>query len=541
MRLLCLAALLLAGPACANDQLPASAPIQDAVDHYIDLALKEQEVRPAAPLDDAAFLRRATLDLVGRIPTVGELDAYLTTSAPGKKLDLVERLLNSGGFVRHQVNELEALLMFQGGGRRSDGSGLRSYLTRVVKENRGWDGIFRDLLLADEKDPGQKGAAQFLKSRVKDLDRLTTDVSVLFFGVNISCAQCHDHPLVPDWKQDHYYGMQSFLARTYEAGPFLAERDAGVVSFKTTKNETKKARLMFLTGKALDAPGSDLSPEEEKKLREAQKKRPKGDKAPAAPPPAPKFSARRALVELALQPDQRDFFARAVVNRLWQRFLGLGLVTPLDQMHPANLASHPELLDWLARDTAAHGYDLKRLIRGLVLSRAYARSSRWDGEPFPPARSFAVARLRALTPLQLATSLRLATANPETFPQGAAELERKLEDVEGAVRGLAGLFEQPREDFQVGVSEALLFSNNERLQRELLAGGRDRLVGRMEEMKDSERAIHLAIRTVLTREPAPDEKQALLGYLAARKDRPQQAYRQIVWALLTSPEFRFNH
>src|SRR5204862_8154405 len=97
---------------------------------------------------------------------------------------------------------------------------------------------------------------------MKDLDRLTNEVSVLFFGVNISCAQCHDHPLVHDWKQDHYYGMKSFFARTYEAGQFLAERDVGVVQFKTTKNVTKNASLMFLTGKVVDAPGTNLTPEE---------------------------------------------------------------------------------------------------------------------------------------------------------------------------------------------------------------------------------------------------------------------------------------
>jgi hypothetical protein len=545
MRLCCftLAALFLAGPAFADELLPAATPIPAAVDHYIDLSLTEQSLQPAPSADDASILRRLTLDLAGRIPTAGELNAYLSSSAPDKKLRLVERLLNTGAFARHQVNEFEAMLAARdGGGRRNGGPGLREYLTRAFKENRRWDAIFRDLLLADEKDPAKKGASQFLKSRVKDLDRLTTDVSVLFFGVNISCAQCHDHPLVSDWKQDHYYGMMAFLARTYEAGPFLGERDAGVVNFKTTKNVSKKASMMFLTGKVVAAPGSHLSPEEAKKLRDAAKKRAK-EKAPTAPPPPPKFSARQALVNLALEAGQRDFFARAIVNRVWQRHFGLGLVTPLDQMHSANLPSHPELLDWLARDTIEHGYDLKRLIRGLVLSRAYARSSRWEGERFPPARSFAVARLRALTPTQLATSLRLATADPEGFPASLSpeELDRKAEAAESAARGFAALIEQPREDFQIGVAEALLFSNGERAQREFLTDGRDRLLGKLKEMKDPERAIELAVRTVLARPVAPEEKKALLDYVAARQGRPAEAYRQVVWALLTSPEFRFNH
>ena len=118
----------------------------------------------------------------------------------------------SPGFVRHQATELDAMLM-----AGSKGS-LRDYLVQAAGENRPWDQIFRELMLPDQTDKAQKGAAEFLRQRVKDLDRLTTDVSSTFFGVNISCAQCHDHPLVRDWKQDHFYGMKSFLSRTFVNG-----------------------------------------------------------------------------------------------------------------------------------------------------------------------------------------------------------------------------------------------------------------------------------------------------------------------------------
>ncbi len=104
------------------------------------------------------------------------------------------------------------------------------------------------------------------------------------------------------------------------------------------------------------------------------------------------------------------------MNRIWHRLFGQGLVMPLDQMHSANPPSHPELLAWLARDLADHGYDLKRLIRGLVLSRAYARGSRWEGSEPPRPSLFAVALVRPLTPMQLATSLRLATVDPASSP-----------------------------------------------------------------------------------------------------------------------------
>ena len=137
-------------------------------------------------------------------------------------------------------------------------------------------------------------------------------------------------------------------------------------------------------------------------------------------------------MEVALQPGERDFFAKAIVNRIWYRLFGQGLVMPLDQMHSANPPSHPELLDWLARDTAMHGYDLRRLIRGLVLSSAYARDSRWDGEEAPRPSLFAVALVRPLTPMQLASSLRLATVDPASLPPDfqSEAFEKRIESLE---------------------------------------------------------------------------------------------------------------
>src|SRR5439155_18333135 len=177
---------------------------------------------------------------------------------------------------------------------------------------------------------------------------------------------------------------------------FLGERDAGLVKFQTTKGVAKQAKLMFLTGQVIDAPGmKELTKDEEKKEKELIEQAKKNKTAP----PSPKFSARKQLVDVALQPQGREFFARSLVNRLWVRLHGLGLVTPVDQMHSENPPSHPDLLAWLARDTIDHGYDLRRLTRGLASSKTYARSSRWDGpgEP-PPPKLFALGRLKALTP-----------------------------------------------------------------------------------------------------------------------------------------------
>jgi hypothetical protein len=514
--------------------LPPATPIEKAIDHFVDAQLKEASVVPAPRADDANLIRRLTLDLVGRIPTVAETRAFVDSNDPAKLAQLVDRLLASPGYVRHQASEFNALLM---AGTRGS---IRDYLLTAFAENRSWDRIFREVMLPNETEAKQKNAGEFLRQRITDLDKATSDVSVAFFGVNISCARCHDHPRVDDWKQDHFFGLKTFLGRTFDNGGFLAEREYGKLKFKTVKGQEKVARYMFLTGTVIDEaipddPSADAMKKEKEQFENFKKNK--------QPPPLPKNSGRAKLVQLALEPGQRDFFARAIVNRLWARLMGYGFVQPLDQMTSANPPSHPELLEWLANDLIEHGYDLKRLIRGMVLSQTYARSSRWDKGEVPKRELFAVARVRPLTPTQLAASLRLATTDPATLgPEiPRPELEKKIEGLETTASGFATLIEQPGEDFQISVSEALLFSNGDRIQKEFLADTGDRLVGRLKQINDPKELVETAVRTVLSRSPSAEETQALMAYIARRPDRKAEACKQIVWALVTSAEFRFNY
>jgi hypothetical protein len=424
------------------------------------------------------------------------------------------------------------------GGKRGGSIGaMREYLQGAFAENRSWDRIFRDVMLPDDGDPKKKGASEFLRPRVKDLDRLTTDVSMLFFGVNISCAQCHDHPKVDDWKQDHFYGMKSFFSRTFDAGTAVGEREVGFVKFTPNKGKEKTATVMFLTGKKLEVPvWREPTGEEAKKDKERVDSAKKANKAP----PPPSVSLRGKLVDTALEPGQRDYFAKSIVNRVWARLYGVGLVNPLDQMHSENPPSHPELLEWLARDLVEHGYDLRRLTRGIVLSKTYARSSKWEGDRLPRAELFAVSRARMLTPMQMATSLKLGTGDPESFPAGG-DFEKRVEAVEKSAGGLASLFANPAVDPQVGVGEALLFSNGDQIQKECLSEGGDRLVSRLLKVDNLEQRADLAVRAVLSRPAEPKEVKTLAEYLKRRQDRPGAAVQQMVWALVTTSEFRFNH
>lgn len=539
--LLCLSALPLTALSVFADDpaalLPPDRPLPQVVDRYIDATLKAANVKAAPSADDAELLRRLTLDLAGRLPTAAEQAEYAASTDPDKKVKLVDRLLASPGFLRHQAQELYTLLQPETDRRRGGPTGLRDYLQRAVAENRPWDRVFRELMLPDDADPKTKGAGDYLRTRLKDLNKLTIDVSTAFFGVNISCAQCHDHPLVHDWKQDHFYGFKSFFARTFEKGGLIAEYEAGRVKYVPNKGKEKVAPVMFLTGKTIAAPNlREPTAQEKKQAQDRINRAKKAKKTPELPP----VSLRAKLVETALEPGQREFFARSAVNRAWARLFGRGFVAPLDQMHSENPPSHPALLAWLARDFAGHGYDLRRLTRGLVLSNAYARASRWDGSETPPEKLFAVAQVRPLTPTQMAAALKIASADPQGLPTDRSQLEKRLDALEKSAAGLVKYFPQPGEHFQVGASEALLFANNEALQRDLFEGS-GTLVSRLKQIADPTQRAELAVRTVLCRPARPDELRTLSEYLRQRADRADAANRQIVWALLTSAEFRFNH
>jgi hypothetical protein len=538
------ASLIVASAAVyAGELLPPDRPIAEAVDHYIDQGLKKAGVTPVAAADARTLVRRLTLDLAGRIPTAAEARGFAEATDRDKLARLVDRLMGSPAFVRHQATELDTMLMAGAGGKGS----LRDYLVQAVGENRPWDRIFRELMLPnqnDKADKAQKAAGVYLRQGLKDMDRLTADVSSTFFGVNISCAQCHDHPLVRDWKQDHFYGMKAFLARTFINGngneSFLGEHGYGTIRFKTTEDVERQARMMFLTGhKVEEADAKEPSKEDQKKEKDEL------DRAKKAkvPPPSPKFSARAKLVELALAPGEREFFSRAIVNRIWHRLFGQGLVMPLDQMHSANPPSHPELLAWLARDLADHGYDLRRLIRGLALSHAYGRGSRWEGAEPPRASLFAVALVRPLSPVQLATSLRLATVDPASLPATSQSeaFEKRIGALEESARALASSFATSGGDPQIGVSEALFFSNGKEFANELLSSGTGSLLGRLERASGPAEVAELAVANVLSRAADLEEIRTLSAFLAERTDRPDDARRQLVWALLSDSEFRFNH
>ena len=514
----------------AQDLLPPETTIEQAVDHYIQAEQATGNITPAPQADDYILLRRTMLDLIGRIPTVAEVEAYVADEDPEKRVKLVDRLMQQPEFVEQLAYDLNNVLAPAG---KTD---LELYLADALNNSKGWGNIFADMIYGNYEEEMPKQAMQFVNLRINDIDNLTNATSALFFGVNISCAKCHDHPLVSEWTQAHFYGMKSFFNRSFSNGDFVAERAYGEIKYANTNGEQLDAKLMFLSGSVIEEPEPVLLDDEAKKIEKAELEKLKKDKKPV---PAPEFSRRAQLIEIALRENDRDYFSKNLVNRMWNRMYGHGLVMPLDQMHPENPPSHPDLLDWLARDTYTNDYNIQRLIRGLILSKTYSQNSVYGGEKRPAKFWFAMANVKPMSPRQYAAALALASRNPAHFDDPNEAVSRIRNEVK-AHRGWERKFVVPGERFQVSVDEALLFSNADEFKDKIKVAN-DRLGGELAAIESDEALVQRAIKTVYSRPATAEELEAISAYVAARSDRREEAISQIVWALLTSSELRFNH
>jgi hypothetical protein len=240
-RLAFLVPLFAACSLSAADLLPPDRPMNDVIDHYVDARLARSGVAPAAQIDDYTLIRRTTLDLVGRIPTPPRRASLRRIEGPEQAEQLVDRLMSSSGVrpssgdsVRRDAGRTKHPRRRWGPARLPDSA---------LGENRPWDQIFRELLLPRRGRPEEEGCrASSCVRASSDLDRVTNDVSVVFFGVNVSCAQCHDHPLVSDWKQDHFYGMKTFFAAPSITAASWPSASSGWSSSSRTRGSEKKAR-----------------------------------------------------------------------------------------------------------------------------------------------------------------------------------------------------------------------------------------------------------------------------------------------------------
>jgi hypothetical protein len=521
---------------------PADMAPSAVIDGFLERGWKARKVRPAARADDATWLRRIHLDLVGRIPTEEEVARFQRLPARKRRETTVDGLLAHPEHPRHLREMFDVLWMGRPTGnaeaQRRDHRWYE-FLETSFRENRPWDAMVRDLIVARPAKPEQRGLVQFLYERQNNPQAMAEAVAPLVFGLQIGCAQCHDHMVAREIKQAHYWGMVAAFNRSKnvdsDAGFGLAESAiGGFVSFANLKKESQQARLVFFNGRTVDEPWPADGTKEVDAPEKYRVPPPKNKERPPAPA-EPQFSRRQALVEAVTR--DNPLLARAAVNRVWAMFLGRGLVHPVDLMDSQHAPSHPELLDWLAHDFERSGYDLRRLIRNLVLSQAYQLDSRPAPGKAPTDEAFARAIEKPLSAEQLARSLILAAGPWKANAKSPAasvtvdptSLQRAL------VRDFPNLFAP---EYNATLQQALFLSNSPVLES-LLQPRPGNLAERLADLADDPTRVKTAFQAVLGRNPDRDELRASVAYL---QEHPGQGGRsQFLWALLSGAEFQVNH
>lgn len=517
---------------------PPGLPATAVIDRFVELGWRQRRVSPAAPADDRTFARRLYLDLAGRVPTDAELNAYLRDRAKNKRERLVDGLLAGPDYPVHMREVFDAALMEKRGEpfeRQRRDSQWFAFLERAFRENRPWNEVVRQLILARPGDEANRGAARFLYERENNHQAMAEAVAPVAFGVQIGCAQCHNHPLAAEVEQRHYWGLVAAFNRSKnvdsDAGPGLAEAaTGGFVNFANLKKESQPAQLAFLNGQVI----SEKRPGENEKEADAPDLYvvpPPAEKKKPAAPSVPKFSRREALSEAATSGNPQ--LARAFVNRAWAILLGRGLVHPVDQIDSRHFPSHPDLLAWLATDFEKSGYDVKRLLHEIILSRAYQLDSRPRGRLAPPPEAFARAIAKPLSGEQFYHSLLTVTGNP-------IDAEGKVAGrSEGEVRRAftARFPELFQTEYNASLQQATFLSNSPVLD-DLLRSRPGNLTARLLALDSVETRVDQAFLAVYGRRPAADEAKQSGDFL--RKRKSETGLKQLLWALLTSAEFQLN-
>jgi len=476
--------------ALATPGVKDAAALAKVIDAAVARKLAEAKVPASAPCSDEEFLRRAYLDITGVIPSADKAKAFLDDKATDKRTKLIDELLKDPNFGRRMADIWTAKLFpVDSANRFVLKEPFYKWFEAQFNANPGWDKLVSSLVTATGTVADNPAVTYFLANRA--VDKLTDTTTQHFLGIQLQCAQCHNHPFT-SWKQTEYWGMASFYGKVKADNPKNANKGGDNTTIGVNEGNGRSKAKDFFPESAKNVPPKFLGAEEPKL----------GEKDPYRP----------ALAKWMVSPEN-PFFTRAMVNRTWAHLFGRGFVNPVDDMLVENEASHPELMDSLAVHMGKAGeFDLKYLIKAICLSETYQRTSK----PLPTNKDdeklFSHMSVKVLSPEQLFDSLGQVTGN--------------LKDTKG-VKGAAGAPKGGR----VG--------NREQFVTFFLAGAEtanaiDYEAGIPQALRLMNSAIANNLAT-LSRRPTADEVKKLTEYVD-RVGAPT-AYGDILWAVLNSSEF----
>lgn len=492
-------------------------PTRNLVDELVFSKWKSLGIPPSEVCDDATFIRRVTLDLCGRLPTAEETSAFLADTHADKYEQTVDRLLVSLDHAEFFAKKWSTILRNR---RASPGYQLGTFaffdwLRNSFYNNLPYDQLVRQLLTASgsvEANP----PVTWLRE-VATTEARVEDAAQLFLGQRLQCARCHHHPF-EKWSQADYYHMAAFFSN-------VTKRDGDTPDQPRFVSRVAKATAKHpKSGADLLPAGLDASPQD----------------IPAAIDP------RQELVDWMVAP-QNPFFARSLVNRYWKHFFALGLVEPEDDMRVTNPASNPELLDGLAEDFVAHNFDLRHLLRVICTSTTYRLSSDANEHNlrdqsyarYYPKRLQAEVLLDAVDQVLLtSTSFSGVPAETRAVALPDNNFSSYFLDVFGKPDSTTAC--ECERSQEATLAQSLHLLNSKEIQTKLSSDSA--LPASLAVSSDStEQKINQLYMSALSRLPSEAELQTASQYIVDHADNPKAAFEDLVWAILNSKEFLFNH
>jgi len=484
------------------------------IDALIDAKLRKLRVTPSAVCSDEEFLRRVTLDITGLLPAPADYDRFLADAAPNKRARLIDELLNRPEFVDIWVMKLAEMLRIRSGADVSEKAALvyfdwlRNQLSQNVPVNR-----LVSRLIDSEGGIFENPPAGFYQFETDPL-KLAEDTAQVFLGVQVKCAQCHNHPF-DRWTMDDYRGFVAFFTQIARK---KGEDPREMVVYDRREGESRNpvtnavVTPKFLGGSRPDAANKD----------------------------------RRALLADWISSPDNPYFAKHFANVIWAQFFGRGIIEPVDDARVSNPPSNPELLEALARRFIDYNYDFRRLARDICASRTYQASSLPNDSNAADIRNFSHAAVRRLRSEVMFDCIGEVTDTKNKF-KGLPLGGRAVQIADGQTTNyfLKTFGRASREtpctcevSMEPNLSQALLLLNGETVEGKISNGGLvKRLLADKKEPADIVNALYVRC---FTRKPTGDEVNTLAPLLAKAQTR-QKNLEDVFWALLNSKEFMFNH
>jgi hypothetical protein len=504
------------------------------IDEKIFAKLKLLGLPPSAPTDDATFLRRVSLDIVGRLPDAGEAEAFAVDTNPDKRAQKIDELLESPQYADWFANKWSSVLR----NKRTSAEFARGtfafhdWVRNAIQRNQPFNEFVNELVTASG-EIGQSAPVAWYRA-VSDQKEQMQDIAQVFLGIRIQCAQCHHHPY-EKWSQDDYYGMTAFFS-TLQKKP----------------GELPGEEMIFHKRKSASAqnPGT----------KQNRKPTPLG----AAEMEIPEEEDPRQSLAAWLTDTSNPFFAKMFVNRYWKHFFGRGIVEPEDDMRVTNPATHPELLDGLARHFVESGFDMKAVIRLICNSHTYQLSSEPNQHNANDRQNFSRYNPRRLPAEVLLDAINQVAKSEDSFPNqepGTSAVALPDDQYTKDVYFLS-VFGRPEMDsacecertIDGNLAQSLHLVNSSTIQSKLTNGqGRAALlaaeVGRQDVDKIKE--LYLA---AFARPPRESELEIALRHFETKRKRAQEkdpkanldqstreGYEDLLWVLISTKEFLFNH